>query len=173
MRLRPFIPKGSSIRLESALQIVTVNPIFSDVGLPNHCDRMGDRAHEQAILDELSSLALIMLSVLIADGMLIHQTWVAIAPIGEEGLTNFGRKSLLQVLYRNGKLHLSLVQDHLLTCNQKPDTSRGSSVTRHSYPYLLMPPYIRITIGIRVCSFGLTMALVTYTLLPEKRDSMN
>ena len=109
MRLRPFIPKGSSIRLEYALQIVTVNPIFSDVGLPNHCDRMGDRAHEQAILDELSSLALIMLSVLIADGMLIHQTWVAIAPIGEEGLIHFGRKSLLQVLYRNGKPHLTLV----------------------------------------------------------------
>ncbi|KAM5533919.1 hypothetical protein V8D89_012459 [Ganoderma adspersum] len=51
--------------------------------------------------DELSSLALIMLSVLIADGLLIHQTWVAIAPIREEGLINFGRKSLLQVLYRN------------------------------------------------------------------------
>lgn len=86
-----------------------MNSISSDVGFSNHCDRMGDLAHEQAILDELSSLALIMLSVLIADGLLIHQTWVAMAPIREEGLVNFGRKSLLQVLYRNGKRHLTPV----------------------------------------------------------------
>ena len=57
-----------------------------------------------------------MLSVLIADGLLIHQTWLAIAPVAGMGSVGLGLKSLLQVLYRNGNLYLNLLsQDYVLT----------------------------------------------------------
>ncbi len=111
-------------------------PYFLRCGLSQSRVRDGESCSQTALVDELSSLALTMLSVVIADGLLIHQTWVAIAPIAGIGPVNFGRKSLLQVLYRNGKPYIADSSCKILGSNpaQKSVTScRSSLIVPHAY----------------------------------------
>ena len=58
-----------------------------------------------------------ILSVLATNGLLIYQTWVAIAPRGGIRSVNLGKGSLLHVFFRNGEPYSTIyyAQSSLIT----------------------------------------------------------